>query len=135
MRLFRKKKQEPREVVLVSARSILHRFLLDSQMQEAQQLGTLLGLPPLEDADVEEEASAERIAAAAPLLPIIYYFTTSISASVSEYFRTMGKDEMTEDQSALLTSLMSRVTMSAVLGSVCQLEDMGLIEYTYGGSK
>lgn len=128
---------EFREELKAATHMALYRFLLDSRIAESQQLGTLLGLPILSEEDAAEEAAESQVRAdrIAPMSPLIALFTSSMTTAVVEYLRTMTDNELTDAESMAMQELLERVTLSATLGSISQLEDLGLVRYTYGGSK
>lgn len=137
MSIFNRKKQAPavpvslETVQKISISTLMHRFLLDSGMAEAQQLSTLLGLPPLEDAETETEASAERLHDLAPLAPMLAVFASVMSDSVVQYYLTMGDQKMEQDEADYMADLFAKVTMATLRGSITQLHDLGLISYAY----
>lgn len=115
----------------------LQRFLLDSRIAESQQLGTLLGLPPMsEEQSVEEQdASDERAERLAPVAPLICFYSSSLTDAVTEYMRTVTSGMgLNEEAAAVIGELVYRVSLAAALGTVSQLEDLGLIDYTFEGA-
>jgi hypothetical protein len=137
MSLFkRNKKPNKAQVAISNVRTVpvpmmMHRFLLDSGIEEAQQFSTLLGLPPLENVEEEYEASTERLHDLAPLAPLLAIFSAVMSDSVTQYYLTMGKEDLDPREAEYMTDLFSRVTMATLRGSITQLRDMGLISYSY----
>lgn len=142
MKWFRKKNTELdivefQRVLAEAQHMVLYRFLLDSRIAESQQLGTLLGLPTLSEEDAAEEAaeSYARTLRIAPVTPLVGMFTSAMTAAVVEYLSTMADNELDDDETHAMEELIARVTLAAAVGSICQLEDLGLLRYTYGGSK
>lgn len=129
-----KKRKPPVSVTRVSGPDMLHRFLLDSQIDDAQALSLLLGLPPLEDPDEEVSLSNERVVRAAIVIPIVRTFSQAMAYSVVEMFRTHDADTddaLTDRQAAVLKAMIDTVATSTALGTVTQLEDLGLINYVW----
>jgi hypothetical protein len=110
---------------------MLHRFLLDSGISEAQQLSTLMGLPPLDDVEVEIEESSERIFSLTPLAPLLAVFASVMSDSVIQYYMTMSDQSADPEETEHMVDLFSKVTMATLRGTLTQLHDLGLISYSY----
>lgn len=138
MSIFKKRKDSSRHPVMplaaVNVDIALHRFLLDTGLAEYQQLGTLAGLSPMD----EEEAAEERAESDArairliPLLPLLSMYSSVLSTSTVEYLRTLSDGEgLSDDEAERMMGMLSRLTMSALMGSVSQLEDLGLVRYSY----
>jgi len=133
MRFFNRRPQPPDRFV-VSVKEVLNKFIMDCDLEEAQQVATILGLPPL--SDEEREASAERVAEASTLRPIIDTFATLLTAGSIEYCMTVSDDleyEIDGDTAVFLAMLVRRISIATAFGTICQLEDLGLIHY--GGHK
>lgn len=133
MRFFRRKRRASVTVTSVSGSSMMHRFLLDSQITDAQSLSLLLGLAPLEDPDEEQALSNERLMKAAVVIPIVRTFSEALAYAVVEYFRTHSEhvNDLTDEQAAVLRMMLDTVATSSALGTVTQLEDIGLINYVW----
>ena len=116
--------------------SSLWRFLLDSRVGETQQLATIIGLPPMSEAEyVKEHAASEsRLAEVAPLVPLLSTFAYIMSGSVMEYLSMTSDYTTSPGDAPALAELVRRITLATSLGAVTQLEDLGLIQYTYEGS-
>lgn len=130
----RKKKSAPVLLPMkVTGDELLHRFLLDTQIEDSQQLSLLLGLSPLEDPDEQIALSNERVVRASLLIPLIRLFSVAYSASLVEFFRVHNDAyrELTDEEAGVLTSLLDHVATSTVIATVTQLEDMGLINYVW----
>lgn len=110
----------------------LARFLMDTGMPEYQQLQTILGLGPLDDVE-EESNSEERLYAVSPMQPLARLFCASLAVAAMEYLRSTSDGEAFLDDEELsgVVSLLHRVSYAATIGTITQLEDLGLIEYTY----
>lgn len=132
MKLFNRLRKKPKITFRVfEGPEILQRFLLDCRISEVQQLGTLLGLPPMgsDQAAAEQAASDIRIARVAPAVPLIGILTSSLTASIFEYISTMTGYEFDEDDANAFNDLFYRVALANSIGTVTTLEDLGLIHY------
>lgn len=114
----------------------LWRFLLDSRVGETQQLATIIGLPPMSEAEyVKEHAASEsRLRKVSPLTPLLSTYAYVMSGSVMEYLSMTSDYTTSPDDAPALTELVRRITLATSLGAVTQLHDLGLIQYTYEGS-
>lgn len=132
MRLFKRKKREP-VVEVYEGSAILQRFLLDCRISEAQQLGTLLGLPPMDadEAAREKAASDERIRRATPMVPIISLLTSALTTSILEYMATLSGGFLEDEDAEIFLELFNRVSLANAIGVVTALEDIGFIHYPY----
>lgn len=132
MKLFRRHRK-PKEITykVVEGPEILQQFLLDCRISEAQQLGTLLGLPPMdsEEAAAELAASDIRIARVAPMVPLIGILTSSLTASIFEYMSTLTGYDFNEEEANAFHELFHRVALSNTIGTVTTLENLGFIYY------
>lgn len=132
MTFWRRKRKQPHLLPVVDSEAIIRRFLLDGRMAEAQQLGTLVGLSPV-DAETAAEEQAESDARArrvAPFVPIITLFSSVMAGSVIEYLRTVMDDQsMSDDEAEAMAELMQKMCLSTAVGTVTQLEDLGLLHY------
>lgn len=135
MNIFRRKKsKDPVIIHSVNGMDLMQRFLLDSQISDAQSLSLLMGLTPMDDPDEEVALSNERVARAAITLPIIRAFSEGLSYSIVEFFRTHSEssfDDLTDQQAEILRILLDTVATSTALGTVTQLEHIGLIDYAW----
>lgn len=129
----RKKKRPPLTVVQVDGSELMHRFLLDSRIPFSQALSLTMGLSPMEDPDEEVALSKERVMRASIALPIMSTFVDSLAYALVEYFRTNMTDfeELTEERADVLRHLLEAMGMSCALGSLTQLEDLGLVTYAW----
>jgi len=128
--LFRKRKLEPS---LSEVSSRLRGFILDSQIQNAHEIAFILGCSSVSDevADKEEEESDKRVARISHLTPLLYAHSQSLAMGSVEYQRAnLPEDfpELPEEMWWDSRKLMEQVSNAALLGSIAQLVDMGLLE-------
>lgn len=140
MRFFKRRRKDidPEDYLkikyrAVDANNLMRNFLLDSRLAEAQQLSTIIGLPSLDDEDMEEEiAEAEyRCLKVAPVTPLLHFLTDTLAHAVIEYFYTVSDVEVTDEEREAIGSLFGRVCLASSIAAVSQLEDLGIINYEY----
>lgn len=143
MKLFKKKEAEVTDDVMDLARMInnvqkmtteevIRRFLIDCRFAETQQLATLIGISPLDpDAMLaEQDKSDERLRRAAFFTPFVAVTSGVLVESVMEYLHLMADMEVPKETVDSLTTLINRLVFANAIGTVTQLEDLGLIQYT-----
>lgn len=110
----------------------LRGFILDSQIQNPHDLAEVLGLPVISDevAEREEEESDLRIERVAHLVPFVYTYSHSLAeGSVELQKRSMENASAIPEEIWMFSRrMMEQVAMSAMLGSLSQLIDMGLLQ-------
>lgn len=131
----RRARQDRRVAAVVDIESLIRRFLLDGRMAEAQQLGTLLGLAPL-DPDIEAEELSEsddRAQRVAHLVPILDLLSSVMAGSVVEYLRTISSslEDLDDESASQIADLMQKTCLSTTVGAISQLEDLGLVKYSH----
>lgn len=131
--MFKKKKKRPKDVTLGELNSRLRGYILDSQIQSGHELSVLLGCTALSDevAEREEEESDKRLEKVSYLVPLLYAYSHTLSEGAVEYQRINLPEELKDLPEELWTAsrrMMEQVTMSALMGAVSQLVDMGLLE-------
>jgi hypothetical protein len=127
------KKNRPKDVTLGELNSRLRGYILDSQIQNGHELSVLLGCTSLSDevAEREEEESDKRLERISYLVPLLYAYSHTLSEGAVEYQRQNLPAELKDLPDELWTAsrrMMEQVTMSALMGAVSQLIDMGLLE-------
>jgi hypothetical protein len=109
-------------------------FLLDSQIQNAHELAVIVGCSPISEdvADREEEESDKRIASVAHLIPILYAYSHTMAEAATQYQRQNMTTELKipEEVWQFSKKLTEQISLSALLGAVSQLVDMGILETT-----
>ena len=128
---FTKKKKQ--QVSLFDVTNRIRGLILDSQLQNAHELSVLLGCSALSD-DVqerEEEESDKRVAKISYLVPLLFAQVHLLAEGTVEYQKEHIPEELEaipEDIWVESRKMMEQVSLSALLGSVSQLIDMGLLE-------
>jgi hypothetical protein len=134
----KKNKVDPASLAEVTAR--LRGFLIDSQIQNAHELAVILGCSPLSDElrEMEEDESDKRVDRISHLVPLLFAQAHALAESSIEY----QKSHLTKDIEGLTSEtwwesrkILEQVAMSALLGSVSQLVDMGFLKLPKKGKK
>jgi hypothetical protein len=129
--MIRKKKKNPLSIAEISGR--LRGFILDSQMNDAHEMSVILGCSAISDEvqEREEEESDKRIEKIAYLLPIMYAHSHALAEGAVELQRSNTSEELKSLPDELWwesRKMMEQVALSALVGSVSQLIDMGLLQ-------
>jgi hypothetical protein len=127
----KKKKQKTWTINDISAK--LREFIFDSQVQNAQELSVILGCGKLSDEliEKEEEESEKRVDRISHLIPLLFAHAHALAEGSVEYQRANVPPELkdlSEDTWIESRKLMEQVAMSALVGSVSQLVDLGLVK-------
>jgi len=126
----KKKAKKLASIAEVSAR--LRGFVLDSQIQDGHELSVILGCSAMSDElqQREEEESDKRVAKIEHLVPLLYAYAHSLAEGAIE----LQKQSIPEELKGLpeeiwweSRKMMEQVSLSALLGSISQLVDMGLV--------
>lgn len=109
----------------------LRGFILDSQIQEAHEVSTLLGCSAISDevAKKEEQESDKRVERISYLFPIVYQYARILSEGAVAYQKSVLQDsqKFPEEVWAFSRTMMEQVAIAAMVGSFAQLVDMQLI--------
>lgn len=127
----KKKKKSDISIAEVTAR--LRGFILDSQVQNGHELSVILGCSALSDevAEKEEEESDKRTEKISYLVPMLYAHAHALAEGATEYQRSQAPKELKDLPDDVWwdsKNMMTKLAVSALLGSVSQLVDMGLLE-------
>lgn len=127
---FRKKALEPS---ISELNSRLRGFILDSQINNAHDISTILGCGHISEdvADKEEEESEKRLERIQHLMPMLYAHSQSLAHGAVEYQRSNlpeGFPELPDEMWWDSRKLMEDVSSASLLGSISQLVDMGLLQ-------
>jgi hypothetical protein len=131
--MFKKKKSKSTSETLTEISARLRGFILDSQIQNAHELAVILGCSAISE-DVqerEEEESEIRLERISHLVPLLYAQAHALSEGAVEYQKTNlpdGLKDIPNDIWMESRKMMEHVSLAALLGSVSQLVDMGLLE-------
>lgn len=127
------KKSSTKEMSLGEISSRLRGFLLDSQIQHAHEISLILGCATTSEevAEKEEEESEKRTDRISYLIPVLYAQASALAQGSIEFQRShlpeefkALPDEMWWDSRKLL----EQISVAALMGSISQLVDMGLLE-------
>lgn len=133
---FWKSKKNMGELTFAEINSRVRGFILDSQINNAHEIALILGASAssFEVMEKEEEESEKRVERISYLTPLIFAYSHALSEGAVEFQKTNLKNEMEEpptipDEVWLESrKLMEQVAISAMLGGISQLIDMGLLE-------
>jgi hypothetical protein len=119
--------------------SRLRGFILDSQIQHPHDLAEMLGLSAISDevAEREEEESDIRVERIAHLIPLVYTYAHSLAEGSIELQRKAVPElkEIPDELWMISRRMMEQVALSAMLGSIAQLIDMGLLDIPKKGRR
>lgn len=115
----------------VSAR--LREFILDSQIQNAHELSVILGCGKISDelAEKEEEESDKRVSKISHLIPLLFAHAHALAEGSIEFQKNNLPTELkslSDEMWIESRKLMEQIAMSALVGSVSQLVDLGLLK-------
>lgn len=134
---FWKKKDNSEEVSVVEIQARIRGFVLDSQINNAHEIALILGASMMspEVMEKEEEESEKRVQKISYLIPMIYAHSHALAEGATEIQRTLANQIELESGISLpdevwheSQKLMEQVSMSALIGSISQMIDMGLLE-------
>ena len=128
-----KKKKKSSDITLTDVTNRIRGLILDSQIQNAHELSVILGCAAISD-DVqerEEEESDKRIAKIQYLVPMLFAHTHLLAEGAVEYQKSnlpMELEAIPEEIWWESRKMMEQVSLSATMGSISQLIDMGFLE-------
>jgi hypothetical protein len=127
--MFRKKKKQVMTINEVMTR--VRGFLLDSQIQNPHELSILLGCTPISDevAEKEEQESDKRMEKVSYLIPVLYAHAHSLAEASTEFERNSEEtpQQIPTEVWTYNKKMLHEISMAALLGSISQLVDMGLL--------
>lgn len=136
--MWKKKKKYGYDISASEITERLRGFILDSQIHNGHEISVILGCAVSSDEvmDKEEEESDKRVERISYLVPLIYAMSHALAEGAMEYQRAVFTDSAPKEAAHTVNSelwiesrkLMEQVAMSALLGAVSQLIDMGLLE-------
>jgi hypothetical protein len=131
--MFGKKKKRKEDLTIGGVTARLRGFILDSQIQHGHELTEILGCSILSDevAEREEQESDKRTERIEHLIPLIYAHAHTLAEGAVEFQRSTLTGELKELPDEIWQEsrrMMEQVAMSAILGSVSQIVDMGLLD-------
>jgi hypothetical protein len=131
--VFRRKKKDRISVETVPLPVLIRQVIYDSMLMPTEDIANALGLPPISDevADMEEQASEERLERFASLIPFIDSHADMMSKIATSAYLLEESDEEAKikvDEVADLTKLFRLVALSSSLSCVSTLFNLGLVE-------
>lgn len=131
MRLFRRKKKRL-SITQVPLTVLMREIIYDAMLTPTEGIAELMGLPPIssEVADMEEQASQDRLSNISGLIPFIDAHA-DIAAKIATSAYMLDEDnneDMTPEQVDQLNHLFRMVSLSAAVSCVSTLANIGLIE-------
>jgi hypothetical protein len=127
------KKKKQTAITLADLTNRIRGLILDSQINNAHELSVILGCAAISDEvmEREEEESDKRIAKISYLVPLLFAQVHLLAEGAIEFQKENLPDELGEIPSEIWwesRKMMEQVSLSALMGSVSQLIDMGLLE-------
>lgn len=131
--MFKKKQNQSMALTMAEVTNRVRGFILDSQIQNAHELAVLLGCSVISDElqEREEEESEIRVDRISHLVPLLYAQAHVLSEGAIEYQKSnlpSGLKEVPNEVWVESRKMMEQVSLSALMGSVSQLVDMGLLQ-------
>jgi hypothetical protein len=128
-----KKKKAKKVWTINDVSAKLREFILDSQIQNAHELSIILGCGKISDelAEREEEESEKRVDRISHLIPLLFAHAHALAEGSIEYQKANLPEELkglSSDMWIESRKLMEQIAMSALVGSVSQLVDLGLVK-------
>jgi hypothetical protein len=128
-----KKKKAKKVWTINDVSAKLREFILDSQIQNAHELSVILGCGKISDelAEKEEEESEKRVERISHLIPLLFAHAHALAEGSIEYQKANLPEELkglSSDMWIESRKLMEQIAMSALVGSVSQLVDLGLVK-------
>lgn len=129
--MFKKKKKPKLNLADMSGR--IRGFILDSQINDAHELSVLLGCSTISDEvqQKEEKESDKRVDKISYLIPLLYSYSHLLAEGSVEFQKLNVVDELKgipEEIWLESRNTMEQISISALMGSISQLIDMGLLE-------
>jgi hypothetical protein len=111
----------------------LREFILDSQIQNGHEHSVILGCGKISDelAEREEEESDKRVDKISHLIPLLFAHAHALAEGSIEFQRANLPEELkglSDEMWHESRKLMEQIAMSALVGSVSQLVDLGLLK-------
>lgn len=131
--MFKKKKKKKKPNISIGEISKrLRGFILDSQIQNAHELCVILGCSIMSDElqEREEDDSDLRVERISYLVPMLYAHAHALAEGSVEYQKTSASEDLASLPDELWLEsrkMMEQIALSALMGSVSQLIDMGLL--------
>lgn len=137
MSFFNRKKKNNLTITTISPQVLIRKIIYDSGCTDPEAVAVVLGLSPISDevADMEEQASAERISRIAVLLPIIEAHASIAAQVAAASYATESLDiedgDLPDETLAALVTLFKFVSFSASMTCLAALVDMNILSERY----
>ncbi|CAB4122124.1 hypothetical protein UFOVP27_62 [uncultured Caudovirales phage] len=136
--IFKRKKRKSVLMKHVPLPVLIRQTIYDTMLEPAEGIAEAMGLPPISDdvADMEADASQERLESIASLLPFIDSHS-DMAARISAAAYALDDDDGEDDLASLnldsenieaLTSLFKIVALSSSISCISSLVELGLVE-------
>lgn len=131
--MFKKKQEDDGMPSLGEITTRLRGYIMDSQIQNGHELSVILGCSVIsEELQIhEEQESDKRVQRIAHLIPLIYAFAHTLAEGAVEYQRANLPKELKNVSDELWwesRKMMEQVSMSAIMGAISQMIDMGMLD-------
>lgn len=128
------------ELTLPEISARLKGFLLDTQVENAQEISVILGCMSSSEEGMlhEEDESDKRMERIAYLVPLIYSMSNILATGTIEFQRSELPEDTPELPDELFwdsRKLLEQVAFAALSGGISQIVDMGLLEVPKGMRK
>jgi len=139
----RKKKRTSVEVKHIPLPILIRQTIYDTMLEPAEGIAEAMGLPPISDevADMEADASQERLESIARLLPFIESHS-DIASRIAAAAYALDDDmdvqnilNLSEEDYEKIYSLFKIVAMSSSISCISTLVNLGLVESTVSYGK
>ena len=129
----KKKKKQKQTWTINDITAKLREFILDSQIQNAHELSVILGCGKISDelAEKEEEESDKRVERISHLIPLLFAHAHALAEGSIEFQKGNLPPELaslSDEMWIESRKLMEQIAMSALVGSISQLVDLGLLK-------
>lgn len=130
MKLWRKTRFANMSLPELTSR--IRSFIYDSQLPEAEEVISYLGMPDISDDVLEREyeASEERVAEISHLIPLLYAFAHTMAEGITEYQKAeLDEEDLLPDSAWVMTrKVFTQVSVSTLVGALSQMVDLGIIK-------
>jgi hypothetical protein len=137
MGLFsRKKKRRITKLIEIRMPILIRQMIYDSIFDDPEHIAEAMGLPPIsqEVSEMEEQASVDRLAQFAALVPFLESHADIAARIATAAYRiesiedTALENFMDEEHLDMILSLFRIVSLSSSVSSIATLMDLGLLE-------
>ena len=123
-------KKKPKKIDITAR---IRGYILDSQITSPHEISIVLGCSIISDEvkEHEEKESDKRVDRISYLIPVLHAHAHIISEGAVEFQRhheTVKDQDISDDIWDKSQDMMEHISMSALLGSISQLVDMGLLK-------